>query len=127
LLAAVPTGLVLALWAGPNLAVALPSAALASLSAATYAGWLLADRVRYPVGPPPVLVGDPVMTLRESFHSGSIGRQTIIQLIATMERNSGELAALSVTPEEEQQLLGGTAKQFRAWVDGRLRRLERET
>ncbi|MCI4330299.1 MAG: hypothetical protein L3K19_00425 [Thermoplasmata archaeon] len=127
LFATVALGLLVAFWAGPNLAAAIPAAAIASLGAAAYAGLLLEERVRRVPAPLPVLGGDPVVGLRESFRSGPIGRQSIIQLIATMERSLGSRGSAPITPAEELRLLNGSRAEFRTWVAGRIQRLERET
>lgn len=127
LLGAMVIGLVGAFWAGPNLAVAVPAGGVAALAAGAYVGLLMAERVRFaraPVVPP---IGDPVVGLREAFRSGSIGRQKLIQMIATLERSLRERELAPVTPEEEQTLLTGSRSAFHAWADRRLSRLERET
>ena len=127
LLGGAAAGLGVALWAGPNVAVAAPAAGAAALAAGGYAAAVLAERVRFPRRPDEPLAGDPIVGLRDAFRSGAIGRQKIIQTVGTMERALLPRESAPVSPDEERRLLTGTSAEFHAWVEERVRHLERET
>jgi hypothetical protein len=126
-LTVVSVGAVVTLWAGPNLATAVPVAGFTALVASGYVGGLLYYRVRWPRPAPASISGDPIIGLREAFGSGPIGRQKIILMVTTLERSLGEHRAEPVAPEEEHRLLSASRGEFHRWVDGRLRRLESDT
>lgn len=120
-------GLSVALWAGGNVATAVPAAALAAAAAAGLAAQELWPKVRRTVTPRPLPSGDPLIALRDAFTSGRLGRQTIVATIATLHRELGHGTLSRVTADEERRLLDLPSGEFRMWVDGEVARLERGT
>ena len=120
-------GIGLAVWAGGNVDTAVPAAVLAVGGAAGLAAQELWPRLRRPTTPPTLLVGDPLVGLRDAFRSGQLGRQTIIATIATLHRGLGGGAASPLPLEEERRLLRASSTEFRRWLEGEVTRLERAT
>ena len=102
---------------------------LAALGAgfAAFGGILwVGPTVRHRYSPPPSLAGSTLALLRDSFRTGRLGRQAIVATVVSLERDTG-LAREGMDPDEERRLTGLDAASFRAWLDARLDRLERET
>jgi hypothetical protein len=124
-LAGIATGI--ALWAGPNVAVAVPAAVFAIIM-----GVLVGvSRALRPAGPAPVEVEVPETTtlvvLESALTSGPLGRAYVLSLLDGLERRLRDRNA-PIRPESEQQrLVRGSNAAFRAFVDQRLTELERES
>ncbi|MFZ1023956.1 MAG: hypothetical protein WAN87_07470 [Thermoplasmata archaeon] len=124
-LAGIATGV--AVWAGPNLAVAVPAAVLAIVM-----GVLVGvSRALRPSGPTPVEVEVPETTalvvLESALTSGPLGRAYVLTLLDGLERRLRDRNA-PIRPEAEQQrLVRGSDAAFRAFVEKRLTELERES
>jgi hypothetical protein len=116
-----------ALWAGPNLAVAEPAAAAAIALVALEVALALRPRLRRS-GPwldpavfaPPDLPG---LVIEE----GAMGRQTIIATISGLEAEVFGAQRRGLSLDEEMQLARAPPRQFREWVDRHLTDLEQAT
>jgi len=115
----------IALWAGPNLAVAEPAAGAALLLTTAWAVGSLFPRLRRPVRSISSAPYDSLTMLGQAFQEGAMGRQTILATIGTLETEvfGGRRVLLSV--EEERHLVGAPPAEFLAWVNARLSALER--
>ena len=122
--AAIGLAVLAAATADPGLAseLAVAGAALAALGGVL----LLLPIVRPPFTPRPPIVGSSLVLLRDAFRSGPLGRQAIVANVVSLELRDDAKAA-GLNPEEERRILALDAAGFRAWLDGRLERLERET
>lgn len=109
----------------PELTTAL--AALAAALAGFGGVILLAPAVRHPYAPVPPMVGATLVLLRDSFRSGPLGRQAIVATVVSLEHHGAAAAAPGMNPDEERRLIALDPPAFRAWLDGRLDRLEQET
>jgi hypothetical protein len=76
-----------------------------------------------PADPP----GSSLLLLREGFRSGPLGRQAIIASVVSLEQGTTYGSLRRLDPDEERRLVACDARTFRAWLDERLTRLERET
>ncbi len=120
-------GVVVALWAGTNSAVAEPAAAGALLVAAL---WIyLAIRPRLRRSGPSVDPGrfDRAELLRADIEEGAMGRQTILATISGLESEVFGARRRALTLDEEMRLSRAPAREFRQWVDAHLTELERAT
>jgi hypothetical protein len=116
----------LAFATSSNPALAVPAAALGAASAAGAGGLVLAGRarIRDPL-PPPRLVDTPVELL-DAFHTGKLGRVSVIAALRRLNRTfDATHEFLSVS--EEERLLEAPGPEFLRWVEGELTRLERAT
>lgn len=120
-------GALLALFAGTNLALALPAAALAIAAAAAGGATALIERVQFPERPAPTVASDSLVPLTEAFRSGTIGRQSVLAAIRSLEREMLGAGAPFLTFEREQELLRAKDEEFRAWANERMGALEAAT
>jgi hypothetical protein len=114
----------LAIWAGSNLALAIPAAGLATLAAGMlFAGAWLEARSRARRRP---LSHRPreIFRLRHALRSGPLGREELVTTLDRIERQgpTPELPARSV--EEMEGLVGLGSTDFRLYLRGRLDDLE---
>lgn len=120
-LALVATGL--AVWAGTNLAAAVPAAVLALTAAALLfaEAWTSSGRPTAAAGG---RRGRSRDTLRAAFRSGRMGREAVVDLLDRLER-AGPHPELPTRPVEELNALGRlTPAEFRHYVARRLDELE---
>lgn len=114
-----------AIWAGPNLSLAIPAAGVAVLSAALLfvIAWqdseALARRSGAGTSPRPEL-----FRLRISIRSGPLGREDIIATLDRIERAGPTPDLPSRTADELRQLTRVPPGEFRAYVRTRLEFLE---
>lgn len=119
-----------AIWAGPNLGLAVPAGAAAvvvgGLLFAT--GWPRTSELRHP-RPAPVETPDPTPTVnvRLAFASGALGREDLVLLLDKVER-AGPNPTLPVRSADElHALTSRPERDFLAYVADRLGSLEEET
>jgi hypothetical protein len=125
-----------AVQAGDNLTLAVPAAAGAVLLVSV-AGALevQARSFRLAAAPRGVIRQahhervefDSLLRLRRAFTSGTIGRSAILATIRALERDLSPAGPTLLSLEEERTILNLPPKQFRSWIDGRLRRIETAT
>ncbi len=124
-IAVVATGV--ALWAGPNLPIALPAAVVA-IGAATL---LLAEvAIRSPAAPRRPTSGPPRRELgeiRTAFASGELGRERLVALLDRLEPVGPSGSRPTRTPEELRTISRLGTDEFREYVRERLSRLEATT
>lgn len=114
----------LAFFASSTLSIAVPAAALGVVCAAAAAGLVLAGGARIRPPPAPERLADAPVELLDAFHSGRLGRVSIIAAVRRLSRSVDEGHEL-LSVSEEEQLLGATEPEFLRWVDHELTRLER--
>jgi hypothetical protein len=127
LLLGLAAAVVAALWAGPNLAVAEPAAAVAVALGAAWMALEILPRLRRLTPPVDPTRFDRVDSLGEIFEEGAMGRQTIIATINGLESEVFGVRRLPLSLDDEIRLSRAPAKEFRAWVDARLTELELAT
>jgi len=113
----------IAVWAGRNVVVAIPAAAVA-----IGAGLLLLVEVW---GVPPAtrpmpgpLGQNPRATVRDLFRSGRIGREEIVELLDRLERAGPTPRLPGRSAEEVERLARLSRPEFREYVRGRIDDLE---
>ena len=116
-----------AIWAGPNVAVAEPAAAVAVLLGAAWMALEILPRLRR-LAP----ASDPARFERldspgEIFVDGAMGRQTIIATINGLESEVFGAHRVPLSLDDEIRLSRAPQREFRAWVDARLTELEAAT
>lgn len=120
--AVVATGI--AIWAGPNVSIAVPAAALAILAAAMLfvGGWLdRAERGRRR----PLPRSEPEMfRLRSSLRSGPLGREDIVTTLDRVERGGPTPDLPARSPQEIERLVQLPLSEFREYLRTRLDDLE---
>jgi hypothetical protein len=123
--AAAATGV--AVWAGSNLAVALPSATVAIAAAALLfvEVWLRSPPSGRRVAPSAPR-GEPV-ELREAFRSGRLGREKLVLALDQLERAGPNPNLPGRRSEEIREFGRMSAAEFRAYVRRRLDELEERT
>ncbi|MGI0071349.1 MAG: hypothetical protein ACRECT_04690 [Thermoplasmata archaeon] len=113
-----------AVWAGPNFALAIPAAATATLAAALLFLDAWFDR---PGRVPARLSAMPpreTSRLRAALTSGTLGREELVLTLDTVERK-GLTPDLPVrTVSELEAIVGLPAKEFRDYLRERVERLE---
>ncbi len=118
----------LAIWAGPNVGLAIPAAT----AALVVGGFLLVlayeRKARSPIAPVESEPGiSPGVNVREAFASGPMGREDIVLLLDKIER-AGPNPTLPVRDADAvAQLTALPANEFRRYVAARLTTLEAET
>ncbi|MGA8542652.1 MAG: hypothetical protein WB947_03815 [Thermoplasmata archaeon] len=120
--AIVATGI--AIWAGPNLAIALPAAGLAVLAPGLlFAGsWLDAEERR---GRRAATGFRPeVFRLRSAIRSGPLGREELVTTLDRIERSGPTPNLRPRTVDEMHALIRVSPSEFRAYLRGRLDDLE---
>jgi hypothetical protein len=105
-------------------ALATSGAALAAAGVVLLVLPVVRHRGSAPPADPP---GSSLLRLREGFRSGPLGRQAIIASVVSLEQGANGNSLRRLDPDEERRLVGCDARTFRAWLDERLTRLERET
>ncbi|HXW66751.1 MAG TPA: hypothetical protein VEL82_02580 [Thermoplasmata archaeon] len=113
---------IVALLAGPNLAIAVPAAALAVLAAGLLFAGAFFERGAGSRGPEP-----PALPVQPRFPNGIAGsrlvRAEVLRRLEGLER-AGALTGPSTPPEEQERLLRLPPEEFRRHVRERLDRLE---
>jgi hypothetical protein len=115
----------LAVWAGPNLALAIPAAALAVVAAGVaFARAGLGARPRTPYHPS---FGPPreMFHIRSALHSGRLGQEEIVAQLDHMERTGPTPDLPSRTVPELESIIRLSPAEFREYLRGRLDDLER--
>jgi hypothetical protein len=116
-----------ALWAGPNLPIAGPAAAVAVLAAGLVFAFAWLDRPdRRPVPPSPPPDRD-VFLFRYGFHSGRLGREEIVSTLDRIERMGPTPNLYGRTPGEIDSIVSLSGSEFREYVRTRLDDLEVRT
>ncbi len=114
----------IAVWAGSNLAIALP----ASVAAVAAASLLFAEAfVRRPTvdgGALPPPEGGPAARLRDSLRSGTLGHESIVDQVDRLERSAGNPGLPVRLREELEQLARLPPGEFLRYLDERLDRIE---
>jgi hypothetical protein len=121
-LAAAGSGI--ALWAGPNLDVAVPAAATGVACAVALALLGFARQVRVPKGADVLGEYDSFLLLRSAFQKGLLGRAAIMASIAGLEAELLGPRRNVRSLDEEEALRTASPREFVGWVDGRLNELE---
>ncbi|HTW39762.1 MAG TPA: hypothetical protein VMF04_02740 [Thermoplasmata archaeon] len=120
--AVVLTGL--ALWAGPNVPLALPAAALAVVAA----GFLFLGAWSDSQGrrkPKVAMVWEPdVFRLRTAIRSGPLGREEIITTLDRVERMGPTPGLPTRSTDEMNRLTRVSPEEFRRYLRHRLQDLE---
>jgi hypothetical protein len=114
-----------ALWAGPNVAVAEPAAAVAIVLGAGALAVEVLPRLRRlePAADPARF--ERIASMGELFEAGAMGRQTILSTIGALESEVFGSRREPLTLDDEIRLTKAPAKEFREWVDAHLSALER--
>lgn len=115
-----------AIAATTNAGVALPAAAVA-VAASALLLLVIVDRTRWPKGRVlPTLPADPA-NVRASFEARARGRSALVSLLDTLERQNATPDLIGASLEEVARIetLGPT--EFREYLDGRVRELEKRT
>lgn len=122
-LAAVATAL--ALWAGSNLALAVPAGVVAVAAAAFLFGeaWLR-HGTRRAVPATPLPAADSASALRTNFRSGPLGREAIVVLLDRLEREGLHPELPARRPAEFARFARLSPAEFRRYVRDRLDELE---
>ena len=121
-------GLTVAIWAGPNDAVAGPAAGLAVVAAVVAAGVAFWPRTRLATSLGYVAPsGDPWAGLWEGFRGDSLGRQTISSTIQQLNVGLPRARGAPSPLDEERELMQLDRRAFLDWVEAEIARLERET
>jgi hypothetical protein len=125
-----------AIQAGNNLQVAVPTAALAVILVAVVGATLLESRSQRLLptrggvsrGPSHERVeSDSLLRLQRSFKAGAIGRSAIMATVRALERDLSPSGRASLTLDAEREILALPPDRFRKWVDERLQRIEAAT
>ncbi len=116
-----------AVWAGPNLAVAVPAAVLAIamgvvVGVSRVVGVPVAEPVRVEIPETTSLV-----VLEKALTSGPLGRAYVLELMDGLERKLRDRNAPVRAAAERQRLLRSPDPVFRAFVEKRLAELELES
>ena len=117
----------IALWAGPNLAIALP-AAVAAIGAAALlfaevgirASTARRRRVTGDVGVKPEEV-------RAALQSGPLGRERLVLLLEMLERHAEGPNSASKPPVDRDEIAKMSPQEFRAYLGSHLDDLEART
>lgn len=120
--ATVATGI--AVWAGPNVSVALPAAVVAVIAASLLfievgANRISSARLRR-AAPSPSAVG----TLRRAFTSGRLGREAIVDTLDRLERAGPNPNLPARQLEETGRILRMSEREFREYLRTRVDQLE---
>lgn len=118
-------GTAVALWAGNNVAVAAPGAALACLALVGIGAGPLLERLRPARRPAPPPERDSLVLLGDAFHAGVLGRRSILATVRALEVQAFGDRVRPLTLDEEERLLAAPLPKFRAWVEARVGALER--
>ena len=120
--AAVATGV--AVWAGTNVALALPAATVAVAAAALLFVESVPSVTRRGLPPVPLRSSSGVDRIRTAFRTGRVGRELIVSLLDNYERTGPNPAFAGRRPEEQARLARLTGSEFREYVRGRIDELE---
>jgi len=127
LLAAAVGATAVAIWAGPDLAIAGPAAAFAVL----VAGLLLARAWLHRREPPAPAPSPPpdrdVFLFRYGFRSGRLGREEIVATLDRIDRAGPTPHLPGRSAREMNEIVGLTGSDFREYVRHRLDELESGT
>lgn len=124
-LALAATGL--AIWAGPNRAVAVPAATVAIVVASLLileVGLRAPRRRSLTAQRPPAPAPSEI---RAALVSGPLGRERLIELVDHIERAQPPFERAPVSSEEMRRLIDLPADEFREYLRGRLERIEAST
>jgi|HubBroStandDraft_1064217.scaffolds.fasta_scaffold04820_9 hypothetical protein len=113
-----------ALWAGPNVPLALPAAALAVLVAGFLFVGAWRDSEARPKPKAPLLFEPDVFRLRTAIRSGPLGREEIITTLDRVERMGPTPDLPTRGTDEMNQLIRVTPEEFRQYLRHRLQDLE---
>jgi hypothetical protein len=125
-----------AIYAGNNLVVAVPTAAVAVLFVSIVGATELQARssrlvpVQAGVSRQPTnsrVESDSLLRLRRSFTSGEMGRSSVLASVRALERDLSPTGRTALTLDGERAVLDLPPEQFRKWVDDRLQRIEAAT
>jgi hypothetical protein len=120
--AALATGI--AIWAGPNLAIAAPAAAFATLAAGLLlvGAWVDVEggerRRPRPRGEP------ELFRLRSALRSGPLGREELVTTLDRVERMGPSPDLAPRTPQQMELLVRLSPPEFRRYLRARLDDLE---
>ncbi len=120
--AAVATGI--AVWAGTNVALALPAATVAVAAAALLFVESVPSVTRREHPPVPPRSSGGVDRIRTAFRTGRVGRELIVSLLDNYERTGPNPAFAGRRPEEQARLARLPGSEFREYVRGRIDELE---
>ncbi|HTT14738.1 MAG TPA: hypothetical protein VMG81_03045 [Thermoplasmata archaeon] len=114
----------IAVWAGPDLALAVPATVVAVVSA----GFLIGEVVVRAWRPrlPPLGTSDVNDPVRAALRSGPLGREAIVAALDRVDRASQHPDLPTRTSEELRSVARLSAPEFRALVRERLDALERD-
>ena len=115
---------ILALWTA-DLTLSAVSGAGAALFAGAFLFLAVRDRVHRSWAPPETYDADPLALLARSFHTGVLGRETILARMDSLELAFGLPPGGWVAPRES--LVALPDGEFLDYVDRRLRDLEIRT
>lgn len=116
----------LAVVAGTNETLVVPTAAVAVVAGALLLVGVVA-RTRWPPGRPvPTLPADPAR-VRSSLEAGAHGRTALVLLLDNLERSGGNPNRPNTTVEELARLRTLTRAEFREYLVARVSYLERLT
>jgi len=124
----VAAGVAIAVWAGPNLATAIPAAIAATVGAALLVGAGIADRTRRSNAPVEASEVSRWAGVRSAFgHPNPIDRQEVVATLRALHRVLRHASIPPYSLAEEQRLLDESDAAFRAWAESQVEVLERET
>jgi len=116
-----------AIWAGANVAVAEPAAAIAIGVAALWMALAILPRLRRSGPSVHPAQFDRLVLLNETVEEGAMGRQTIIATISGLESEVFGSRRAGLTLDEELRLSRAPPQEFREWADRHLTELEGAT
>jgi hypothetical protein len=114
----------IAVWAGPNLALAIPAAAIAVFLAAVLFAFALNDSWGEGARRGPPRARPEVFRLRAALRSGPMGREALVATLDRVERSGPTPDLPKRTAEEIAQIVDLSPTEFRAYLRSRLDDLE---
>jgi len=117
----------ISIWAGPNLAVALPAAIVAVIAVLLLVWAAIGQRTRHVSSAAAAFDTNPMERLQAAFRTGAIGRSLVIAELDGLDRSLRHDSSLGVSPHAEQNLLRASEEDFRRYVRNRLQELEKDS
>ncbi len=114
----------IAVWAGPNLPLALPAAALAVVCAGALFAGAWSDSVGRRRTRAPMQWEPDVFRLRTAIRSGPLGREEIIATLDRVERMGPNPNLPTRSADEIHELTHVSPEEFRVYLRRRLQEME---
>lgn len=113
-----------AVWAGPELSIALPAGVLAALAASLLFVEVGTSHASFPSLRASRPLPPSTAYLRRAFTFGRLGRETILETLDRLERTGPNPGLPARDPAETRRILRMPRREFRAYLRARLDRLE---